>query len=291
MPRPVTLGVDVGGTKTRVALLDGSGAVIDVDEEPTGGAPRADPGLRTSFAVAQRLAVRATRADCELVGVGVGVPEFVDPSGRLRSSLVVAWDEQPMHLFASIGPTVVESDVRCGALAEAALGAGVGAASMLYVSVGTGISCALVLEGRLWAGHRGEAIALGELPVDRSADPSSSATLEEFASGGGIGQRHGRGLPARAVLELAASGDESASAVVQGAAAALGAALAWAVSLVDPERIVLGGGLGTSGGTWLDLVRRRYEGMARPGAAPIEVARLGADSGVIGAALAARPAR
>ena len=57
------------------------------------------------------------------------------------------------------------------------------------------------------------------------------------------------------------------------------------MSLVDPERIVLGGGLGTSGGAWLDLVRRRYEGMVRPGAARIEVARLGADSGVIGAAL------
>lgn len=290
MTRRATLGVDVGGTKTRVALVDESAAIIEMDEEPTGGTPQADPGLRASLAIAQRLAGQAGHYGCEIVGVGVGVPEFVDPHGRLSSSLVIAWDEQPLTLFTSIGPTVVESDVRCGALAEATVGAGRGAASMLYVSVGTGISCSLVIGGHVWAGHRGEAIALGELPVDRWADASSSLTLEDFASGGGIGRRHGKGLGAREVLALASSGDTRAGGIIGSSAAALGAALAWAVSVIDPERIVLGGGLGASGGHWLDLVRERYGSMVRPGAAPVEVARLGADSGVIGAALAARRA-
>jgi len=220
----------------------------------------------------------------------VGVPEFVTRQGVLSSALVIAWQEQPSHLFATIGPTVVQSDVRCGALAEATLGAGQGISSMLYVSVGTGISCALVLDGQLWAGHRGEAIALGELPVDRWVDADSTATLEGFASGCGITDRYGQGLGAREVLARAATGDARASDIVDSAAAALGAGLAWAVSLVDPELIVLGGGLGSSGGRWLEQVRKRYERLVRPGAPALNVAELGADSGVIGAALAAREA-
>jgi glucokinase len=131
---------------------------------------------------------------------------------------------------------------------------------------------------------------LGELPVDRWVDADSTATLEGFASGGGITDRYGQGLGAREVLARAATGDARASDIVDSAAAALGAGLAWAVSLVDPELIVLGGGLGSSGGRWLEQVRKRYERLVRPGAPALNVAELGADSGVIGAALAAREA-
>ena len=287
MPRDVALGVDIGGTKTRAALVDASGAVLAIDETPTGGVPQADPGLRSSLLVAQVLAARAHSLDCRVTGVGVGVPEFVEPDGRLHSSLVIAWDEQPLDLFSVIGPTVVESDVRCGAIAESSLGAGRGVDSMLYVSVGTGISCALVIAGRPWAGQRGEAISLGEFPVDRAADAVSISTLEEFASGGAIGRRYGDGLSGREVVALASQGDARAAGIVDSAAIALGAALSWAVSLVDPQIIVLGGGLGTSGGSWFERVQERYRSLGSPGIPPIELAQLGADSGVIGAALVA----
>lgn len=280
--------MDVGGTKTRVALVDELDMMVDLDEEPTGGVPRADPGFRTSLAVAQRIADRAVLHDYQIVGVGVGVPEYVTPGGALSSSLVIEWDAQPSQLFASIGRTVVESDVRCGALAEATIGAGQGRSSVLYVSVGTGISCTFVLDGKLWAGHRGEAIALGELPVDRWVDAGSSATLEEFASGGAIDRRYGQDLGAREVLARAATGDSQALVIVNSAASALGAALAWAVNLLDPELIVLGGGLGCSGGHWMEQVRQRYDCIVRPGAPELHVAHLGANSGVIGAAMAAR---
>ncbi len=286
MAEPVALGVDIGGTKTRAALIDPGGRIVAVEETPTGGVPRADPGLRASFGIARAVADAARARDLRVECVGVGVPEFVEPDGVLHSALVIAWEEQPRDLFAELGPVTVESDVRCGAIAESVLGAGRDRSSMLYVSVGTGISATLVLDGTAWAGARGEAISLGEFPVDRVADPSSESTLEEFASGGAMGRRLGL-AGAREAMTLAAQGDARAAAVVASSAIALGSALAWAVSLVDPEIVVLGGGLGTSGGAWFELVLERYRALGSPGIPPVVAARLGAESGVIGAGLVA----
>lgn len=288
MTSSVTLGVDIGGTKTRVALVDESGGILAVDEAPTGGVPKADPGLRISHGVATRMASLAATREVVVKGIGIGVPEFVEPDGRLHSALVIAWEQQPRELFADIAPVIVESDVRCGAIAEARLGAGRGVRSMLYVTVGTGISCTLVIEGHPWTGHRGEAISLGEFPVDRSADRQSTCTLEEFASGGAMGRRYGGVAGARDVIRLAAAGDKRARTVMESSAIALGAALSWAVSIVDPQLVVLGGGLGTSGGEWFDRVRDRYRSLGSPGLPDIVMAHLGADSGVVGAALVAQ---
>lgn len=288
----IALGVDIGGTKARVALVTSDGSVVALDETPTAVEGGADPGLMRSFALAAAMAVRARDQGWSIDAVGVGVPEYVDAQGMLRSRDVIAWDQQPGDVFSSLGHVIVESDVRCGALAEARVGAGVGLDSMLYASVGTGISSVLVIEGNPWRGHRGEAIALGELPVDRSLDPGSANTLEQFASGAAIARRYSRMTgksvtEAREVISRSDRGDSRAAAVVDSAAQALGAALAWAVHLVDPERIVLGGGLGTSGGRWADLVRDAYVARSRPQAPDVTAAGLGADSGVVGAGLVA----
>lgn len=285
------LGVDVGGTKVRAAIVDENGAIHMSTESSTGTPEGADPGMRISHATAHRIATEAALAGLPITGVGVGVPEYVR-GNALHSDLVLAWTTQPAELFADIAPVTVESDVRCGALAEARFGAGRECDSMLYVSVGTGISCALVLAGTVWAGHRGEAIALGELPVDRSLDAGSAATVEEFASGSAMGRRYERLTGhtvdgAREIIARAEGRDARAFAIVTSAAQALGSALAWAVDIVDPQLVVVGGGLGSSGGWWLDEVRARYLALSRPYAPEIVPAALGSDSGVIGAALAA----
>ena len=292
----IALGVDVGGTKTRVALVDPDGHVLALSETPTPAEDGADPGLLRSLALARKVAQHARDQEWVIAGVGVGMPEYVDAAGMLRSRDVMAWDVQPAELFTECGPVVVESDVRCGALAESLVGAGRGASSLLYVSIGTGISCALVIDGRLWRGHRGEAIALGEFPVDRMLEASESTTLEQYASGAAIARRYSRATGhavdgAREVLDRAYASDSRAERVVDGAATAVGAALAWAVHLLDPQVVVLGGGLGASGGPWCDRVGRAYIERSRPEPPPIITAALGANSGVVGAGLAALSAR
>jgi len=289
---PLALGVDIGGTKTRAAVVDERGEVLLIDEVPTAVEHLADPGLARSMTLAADMVTRAYEHGWHLECIGVGVPEYVDAVGQLHSRDVIAWERQPIEVFGALGTVTIESDVRCGAIAEAYVGAGQGATSMLYASIGTGISCALVIDNRPWRGSRGEAIALGELPVERSLDPGTAVTLEQFASGSAIARRYSRLTGesvdgARDVLGRAHSQDRRAGTVVESAAVALGAALAWAVHLTDPERVVLGGGLGASGGPWVDAIRATYVERSRPDPPPIIVAALGANSGVIGAGLAA----
>ena len=289
----IFLGVDIGGTKTRVAAVTDDNVVIAMGEEATGDIGGADPGLSRSLALARRLAGEAEAEGRTITAVGVGVPEYVDPDGVLRSRLVVAWDRQPADLFAEIAPVAVESDVRCGAIAEAEAGAGVGVASMLYVTVGTGISSALVIDGRVWPGHRGEAIALGELPIDGSLDPGAATTVEDFASGAAVALRyhhltgeHVNG--AREVIARSSRHDALAQVIIDTSARAVGAAIAGAVGILDPEVVVIGGGFGTSGGQWEAVVREAYGSRVRPDAARLVLAHLGTNSPVIGAAIAAR---
>jgi glucokinase len=222
-------------------------------------------------------------------GIGVGVPEYVSPAGELTSREVMDWDIQPSELFGTLGPVWIESDVRCGALAEARQGAGRELDSFMYVTVGTGLSSTLVVRGAPWMGHRGEAIALGELPVDSFLDVSR-INLESFCSGAGMAIRYealtGQAPEAHLANE-AASGDTAAHEVLVSGARALGRALAATAKIVDPAAFVLGGGLGTSRGLWQGELYREYEAAVgpRPGAPPLIQATLGEDSGAIGAAL------
>lgn len=164
------------------------------------------------------------------------------------------WAEQPADaLRPGPGvPTTVLSDVRAGALGELTFGHGAGAGSLFYVSLGTGLSSALVLDGRIWAGARGEAIALGELGVPGVVDPTWNGNLEAYVSGTGVAARFaaltGAAVPggARDVVARDAAGDEIAHMVLTTAGAALGHTLAGVVALLDPALVVLGGGLGTA---------------------------------------------
>ncbi|MGA0092204.1 MAG: ROK family protein [Candidatus Nanopelagicales bacterium] len=292
MTRGIYLGVDVGGTKVRAALVDETGAILTSAESATKTDGGTDPDLRISRDTAHRVAQQAVDDGYAILGVGVGVPEYVRDNA-LHSDLVIKWSMQPAELFSDIAAVTVESDVRCGALAESRIGAGQAFDSLLYVSVGTGISCALVLNDSVWAGHRGEAIALGELPIDRSLDAGGLQTVEEFASGAAIAHRYERltGSPvegARDVIYRAQGQDAQAQSIIGSAALAVGSAIAWAVDIADPAIVIVGGGLGSSGGPWLDQVRARYLSLSRPEAPAIKTAALGPDSGVIGAALAAQ---
>ena len=188
-------------------------------------------------------------------------------------------------------PVAVAADVRCSAAAEAwARSAGPGT-SLFYVSWGTGLSSALVLDGLPLTGRRGEALALGEWPVAAAVDPGWTGNLEQYAAGFSLGRRYtektGDDVDGRTVISRAAAGDAVAAEVVDTAARALTHALAQVVHLLDPDVIVLGGGLGTSGtaaprqvvaSCCPDLLRR-------PEPPAVEAAVAGAQAGLVGAGL------
>ena len=288
----VVLAVDAGGTKYLGGVVDRAGNVSYEREVPTprsGG--RGDPDLATLrdlFDVLREQAVEDGRHVC---GLGVGVPEYVG-DGRLTSAEVLAWSTQPTDLlgvdFPGV-PVLVEADVRCAAYAEARTG-WPESHTLLYVSWGTGLSSTLVVDGRCVAGHRGEAIALGELGVVAAVDPNWKGNLEDFASGLGLGarfaERTGRPATGRAVADLAGHGDPDARLVLESAARAVGHALRDCTSLLDPAVIVLGGGIGSGGGELPRLVAELLPALlTRPEPPTVVPARLGARAGLLGAGL------
>ena len=263
------VGIDVGGTKIAAGLVDvESGSVVAREEIPT----RPDRGGAAVLADCGALSLRLGGGE---LPVGIGLCELVGLDGRPASADTIDW--RGLDLAAAIpAPTVVlESDVRAAARAEARFGAGAGRSPFLYVVVGTGASVCLVVDGEPYAGAHGHAIVLGAPPV------------EGVASGGALARRAG---VERAEAVLA---DPGHSGVVDEAALALGQVLAVLVNALDPEVVVLGGGLGGD-----PSFRERVAAAARPLVAypsvcPLELAgsALGPDGGIVGAALAARADR
>lgn len=280
------LAIDVGGTKTLVGLVGDDGEVLAEREFAT----RVDGDDIDTVAEGVRAALSDWDAAPEIAGAGF--PEYVDARGRLTSHEVLTWSRQPEQVLTealraagAAHPVVrIESDVRLGAWGELRFGAGASFESFVYISLGTGLSSTVVVEGRPWPGARGEAIALGEWP-----SPDEGTNLEAYASGTGIERRYreltGRELDGRALAAAARAGDDVAAGVLASAGTALGRACAQLVAVLDPAAIVLGGGLGTAGTPLTAALERAYaEAGRRPSHPPLLAAALGHRAGLLGAA-------
>ena len=296
-PAACAIGLDVGGTKIAAGLVaHPSGAVLARRTVPTLPQRGGEAVLSDTLALAEGMMEEAEERSLDLLGIGVGVPELVDPEGNVTSSHSLAWQGKSVHTeFSCLAPTFVESDVRAGALAEAMYGAGRGYRLFVYVTVGTGISSTLVQDGLPFAGARGNALIMASSPF--TTECSSCGTvlnlvLEEFASGPALVARYSccasraaeRGEDVTAAAE---EGDASAAKVVKSAGEALGNSVGFLVNVLDPEAIVVGGGLGSAGGLYWDSFvtsTRAHIWAENSRALPIVPAAMGADSGMIGAA-------
>jgi glucokinase len=261
------VGIDAGGTKLAAGLVElPSGKLIRRREVPANPARGGNAVLADCIALAQEVA--AGQAD----RIGIAVPELVTPDGRIASAATWDWREADLaSAFARIGPVRVESDVRAAAAAEARLGAGQGLSSFLYLTIGTGVSHTFVLDGRPWPGARGNAIVVGAPPVEWSA------------SGAALAARTGK---ARAEDVLGCAQDE---AVVDDVSRTLAVELARLVNALDPETVIIGGGLGLVPEFRLRVTALAREHIYATGtrSLPIVGAAFGRDAGIVGAALAA----
>jgi glucokinase len=294
------VGLDVGGTKIAGGLVRfPDGEVVARRRVPT-RAGRDDEGILADAVVMARNLADGVPPGGHFAGVGLGMPELVDLGGRLASGGTIDWRGIPLaDRFAGVGPVWVEADVRAAALAEARFGAGRSYRLFAYVTVGTGISHTLVQDGWPYAGARGNALVLASGPTSvrcPGCDTWIRPVLEAVASGPALVAAYNAGRPdpvgrAEDVLAAAARGDSGAVRVVRDAAEALGGGVGWLTNVLDPEVVVVGGGLGLAGGLYwdafVDSVRRHVWAEATRDL-PIVRAELGTDAGVIGAALHAK---
>jgi glucokinase len=293
------IGLDVGGTKIAGGVVNLASGVIEFERTiPT----RPDRGgqavLADTVRLAENLLNQAKALNLEILGIGLGAPELVDLAGNITSAHAVAWQDLPVQeTLAQLAPAVVESDVRAAALGEAHFGSGRPLKLFVYITVGTGISCCLVQDGQPYAGARGNALILASSPLTTTCHVCGTTLtpiLEEFASGPALVARYNRQAQASVergedVLAAVEAGDEVAVEIVKTAGEALGVSVGWLANVLDPEAVIVGGGLGSAKGLYWDSFvasTRRHIWSETNRDLPILAAALGPEAGVVGAAAA-----
>lgn len=289
---PNVIGIDIGGTKIASALVDvETGTISHRREIPAKPLRGGEAILADILSLAQPLAAHAT-------AIGVGLPELVGADGSIMSNATVDWLNIPAReRLSAILPTIIEADVRAAARAEARFGAGAQFPIFVYVTIGTGISCALMIEGKPYLGARGLsgtfASAHNLLALD-DGRLAEGPPLEKFSSGPALSRRYcasaGFAIDTPCLLTLADSGNTRAHEIVETSARALGASIAQLVNTLDPAAVILGGGLGCAGGLFhiaLEKQFRQHLWSEHHHEIPLLQAQLGPDAGLIGAALAA----
>lgn len=300
MSESVYLGLDVGGTKTAAGVVTSAGRLLSrvacsTSELRSGGDP-----------LAQLIALGRSAMDCcgrsQVSGVGVALPGPVDPDGARMLAAPTIPEFQDLAVAPLLErvfgcPAAGENDGNACALAECRLGAGKGARDLVYVTVSTGIGGGIVLGGRIFRGAHGSSGEIGHQVVMEDPTPcdcGGQGCLETLASGRGILRRARRkGLAVESAAEsaeLARSGDPKAIALWRETGEILGLGLSNVVNLLDPEVILLGGGVGLGAADLLlDPVRETLRARCMPSLSrPVRVATagLGEDLGIVsGAAL------
>ncbi|PTE11825.1 ROK family protein [Mesorhizobium helmanticense] len=283
---PLSIGIDIGGTNLRAARISATGQILDRISEKS--AP--DPEL-----VLSRIAGMVRRLDApEVAAIGIGVPGRVDArlrrvlSGGYVNLASVSLAERLEDIAGK--PVVVDNDCNMALVAEMALGAGRGHGDIVMFTIGTGIGGAVarnrqIMQGRATAGQ------LGHITVDVNGETCACGRrgcVETTSSGTALGRHIARaGLGADVSVDQLfardAAGDIQARGVLEAWARPLRAAIDTTVAVLDPDLVLLGGGLG----------RAAHKALAcAPALAPwyqckVEPAQLGDDAGVIGAGLQA----
>lgn len=247
----IRIGVDFGGTKIEAAALDREGAIVARLRVPNPGDYRLALAA-VSDLVAQVEQAAGARAD----QLGVGMPGSISPrTGLIRNANSVWLNGQPFgaDLEAALRrPVRLANDANCLALSEAADGAGAGARVVFAAILGTGCGGGVVVDGALVEGRNGVAGEWGHSPLpwataDERPGPACwcgrRGCLETWISGPAFEADHGAGLKAPEIIAQASSGDAAAQAALARYVDRLGRALAVVVDLIDPDVIVLGGGM------------------------------------------------
>lgn len=257
MSRPrLRIGVDLGGTKTEAAILDAAGNIVARKRQPT-SAGDYEGTIAGIVEVIRAVQSQYGMTPEPIVTIGVGIPGAVSPATGLVKNANSTWlIGRPLDrdIAEATGcPVRVANDANCFAISEATDGAGAGQEVVFGVILGTGTGGGLVVRGRPLVGANAVAGEWGHapLPWPSAAEHPGPACycgrrgcLETYLSGPGLAADHGEaGIDARAIAERAAAGDPAAEAALVRYEDRLARGLAMVINIVDPDVIVLGGGL------------------------------------------------
>ena len=295
--REVCFGADIGGTTVKLGLVSREGDLLEKREFPT------QRNLEAAFDdIANHIRqVRESFPDDFCAGVGVGVPGPVVDQSLVRGCVNLGWGDVNVaqELSRRVGlPVRAGNDANLATLGEQWQGGGRGCRNVVMLTVGTGVGGGVICDGRIVAGATGGGGEVGHLPLSFRPDWQCSCgkygCLEVTASASGIIRAAREYSPfkemsevtAKDVYDAAAAGDENAKRVTVEAGSALGVAAAILACVVNPEMILLGGGVSAAGRALLDPVEDAFrKNVFSPcGNVRFALAQLGNNAGIYGGA-------
>jgi glucokinase len=290
------VGIDIGGTNLRGALVRPSGEVIERFRFKSAIAEGAEQFLgRLTEAIAELIAVAQKHA-VQVKGVGLGVPGLIGADGIVHSSVNL----QPLvglnlsNLLSSrlCLPVLSANDANLIALGEAFAGAGQGMQSLVVITIGTGLGSGLILDGRLWTGTGGFAAELGHMTVEPEGIPcpcGNRGCLEQYVSAAAL-SRYGGGRSPEELALQADAGEPEACAAFETIGYWLGIALASLINTLNLEGVVIGGGVAAGYDLFAPVLYKTIQQRAFPQMVKqvtLCKSALGDDAGLVGGALIA----
>jgi glucokinase len=309
-------GIDIGGTNIKFGLIDSSGKVLYREQRPTMVEKGAEPLMHLITNISESLLFHAADEDLEVHWLGVGTPGGVDiKTGTVLGPCpnIPGWQGMPIGKTLKDRlnlPVYVDNDANVMALAESRFGAAIGYSSVVCVTLGTGVGGGLILDGRVWRGAGGTAGEIGQMCINFDGPPcmgENAGCIESYCSSQAIIRRvksklggeltpvlsdllNGdiENLSIKKVFGAIRKGDEVCRSAIMETARYLGIGLAAVVNLLNPEIVIIGGGIADGGPEFIEAVaseikKRSFESAV----SKLRVARatLGNDAGFIGASI------
>jgi len=308
------IGVDLGGTNIKIAVVDKCGNIIYSDSTPTEAHMGYGHTINNIINAIKNILAKNNLDISQIGGVGFGCPGMVDPEKGLVKFLpnIPGWinidlaDIIKQELGLKAG---VDNDVRCAALGEYYYGAGKGYNSMVCLTVGTGVGSGIILGGKLLRGSNFSAGEIGHMILQEhggkicgcggtgcfetlASGPSIVEMAEKYIMGGKSAKfrelADGGEITPEIVARAASFGDEVAKTIYKITGYWIGIAITNVVNLLNPEIVIIGGGVTNAGDLLMDPIKRTVNERALKTATEkliITTAKLGNNAGVIGASL------
>lgn len=308
------IGIDLGGTGIKAGVVDEKGNILSKASCPTGVERGYEAVIRDMAALCVEAAEKSGHTMNDIHSIGIGIPGIFDPASQMVPFCTnLGWHQVPilseMAKYTD-RPVYVDNDATVAGLAEAVTGVSAGVANSVFVTLGTGVGGGIILDGKPYAGPHGVASEIGHMITVAGGELCTCGNhgcWERYASATAIireGRKFAEAHPecaiakavngnldeitAKTVIDLAKEGDADASMLFDNYVTHLCVGLVNLINLYDPEIIALGGGVSHAGEFLLDAVRAKLPSMVFYKTMPyarIELARLGNDAGIIGAAM------
>ena len=308
------IGVNIGGTNVKIAIVDLEGKIVYSNTTPTRAEMGYEAGVNNIKQAIKDL-MQETGADNKTIdAIGFGLPGQIDYKGGFVKNLpnIPGWVNIPLAKIIEEEfniPTRLDNDVRCAALGELNFGAGKGCENLICITVGTGIGSGIVLNGKLVRGASNAAGEIGHIKMSLNdgplcgcgdygcfeayaSGPSIVTMAKEYISGGKSAKYKEMAtdgiITPYVVAQAALQGDSVSIQIFKQIGTIIGVGLSSVVNLLNPEKIIIGGGVADAGDILLEPIRKTILERAMPiqaGAVQIVPAQLANAAGVIGASL------